>query len=142
VALVVGCDIFIGHAGDSRAYLLRSGKLSRLTRDHTIASELLGKGVLDASQVAEHPFRNVVTNAIGGVMRGVKPDIRRVPAWSGDKLLLCSDGLSDLVDDQKVERILSERHAPDVMSSRLVQAALDAGGRDNVTALVVAFEAA
>ncbi|MEZ4302531.1 MAG: protein phosphatase 2C domain-containing protein [Polyangiaceae bacterium] len=141
-ALVVGNEVFLGHAGDSRAYLLRAGKLVRLTSDHTIASELLGKGILNTEEAEEHPLRNVVTNAIGGTVRGVTPDIRRFPARVGDKLLICTDGLSDVVSDEDLMRTLSEPNEPSLTSSRLVQAALDAGSKDNITALVVEFEAA
>jgi PPM family protein phosphatase len=138
--LASGSEIFIGHAGDSRAYMLRTGKLFQITRDHTVASELQDAGFINAEEGASHPFRHVVTNAIGGGTRGVSPDIKRLDAQAGDTLLLCSDGLNDMVPDGKLAEILSAAESPELASVRLVQAALEAGGRDNVTAVVVKFE--
>jgi protein phosphatase len=139
-ALVVGDEVFLGHAGDSRAYLLRAGQLSRLTRDHTVVTELEGAGVLAPAEAADHPFRNVVTNAIGGRVPGVTPDIKRFEAWAGDRMLLCSDGLTDMVTDEELKHILAAGEDPDVTSAHLVQAALEGGGRDNITALVIVFD--
>jgi PPM family protein phosphatase len=141
-ALVVGSEVHLAHAGDSRAYLLRAGKLSQLTRDHTVVNELKGAGFINAREAAGHPLRHMITNAIGGGHLGVQPDVTRLEVRAGDSMLLCTDGLTDMVSDPKLREILSGARTAEMASAQLVQAALEAGGRDNVTALVIAFQLA
>ena len=134
-----GRDLLITHVGDSRAYLLRAGGLHRLTRDHTCAQLLVDSGHLAAGEVAASRHRHVLTNALGGSIEDVQVDTDRLQLEDGDRLLLCSDGLTDLVDDQTVTNILRETTRSSDACDRLVQRALDNGGRDNVTVIVAAY---
>jgi protein phosphatase len=131
-----GERVVLGHVGDSRAYLLRDGRLTQLSRDHTYVQDLLERGQLDASSVRRHPWRNVVLRSVDG--DPVHPGIDLVPleVAVGDRLLLCSDGLTDLVGDGTIAGLVTEAD-PQAAAARCVEAALAAGGRDNVTAVVV-----
>jgi protein phosphatase len=136
----LGRDLVITHVGDSRAYLLRRGNLVRLTRDHTFAQLLVDAGQLAPGDVADSSYRHVLTNALGGSNADVQVDTDRFQLENGDRLLLCSDGLTDLVDDQSIASILLETTRSSDACERLVQRALDAGGRDNVTVIVAAYQ--
>jgi PPM family protein phosphatase len=122
------------HVGDSRAYLLRDGELRRLSTDQTLVQLLVDKGDLTPDQIAGHPYRNVVLRSVNGD-EPVEPALRDLDLVVGDRLLLCSDGLTDFVPDEVLAEALTEPD-PDVCASALVDAALAAGGRDNVTVLV------
>ena len=136
----LGRDLLITHVGDSRAYLLRGGNLLRLTRDHTFAQLLVDTGQLAPADVARSSHRHVLTNALGGSSADVHVDTDRLQLDDGDRLLLCSDGLTDLVDDESISSILRETTRSSDACERLVQRALDAGGRDNVTVIVAAYQ--
>jgi protein phosphatase len=135
----LGRDLLITHVGDSRAYLLRGGGLHRLTRDHTFAQLLVDSGQLAPGDVAMSGHRHVLTNALGGTVEDVQVDTDRLQLEDGDRLLLCSDGLTDLVDDQTITNILRDTTRSSDACDRLVQRALDNGGRDNVTVIVAAY---
>jgi protein phosphatase len=122
VAYSVGADVFIVHAGDSRAYRFHDGKLHQLTRDHT-----LGRA------------RHVLTNFAGGPTSGIVPEISTAELADGDRLMLCSDGLTSMVDDGEVADILRRTSAPAQAAEALVARALERGGRDNVTVLVAGY---
>ena len=136
----LGRDLVITHVGDSRGYLLRAGNLLRLTRDHTYAQLLVDTGQLAPGDVAASPHRHVLTNAVGGSSADVQVDTDRLQIEDGDRLLLCSDGLTDLVDDESIASILLETTRSTDACERLVQRALDAGGHDNVTVIVAAYQ--
>jgi len=136
----LGRDLVITHVGDSRAYLLRAGNLLRLTRDHTYAQLLVDTGQLAPGDVAGSSYRHVLTNALGGSSADVQVDTDRLQLEDGDRLLLCSDGLTDLVDDESIASILLETTRSRDGCERLVQRALDAGGRDNVTVILAAYQ--
>src|SRR5439155_7926572 len=121
---------------DSRAYLLRDGDLVQLTEDHTRVNRMLREGLLTQDEAAVHPQRNVVTRALG-IGATVQVDETEVRVRDGDRLLLCSDGLSGMVSDQAIERILASSEEPQEAAGRLVEAANQAGGVDNITALVL-----
>jgi protein phosphatase len=124
----------IGHVGDSRAYRFRSGALELLTRDHTWVWDQLLAGHLTARQARVHPRRSLLTQALG-VEASVEPDVLEVEARPGDVFLLCSDGLTEMLDDPVIEALLAG-HLPeglDEAASALVDAANGEGGRDNVT---------
>lgn len=140
MALFQGRTIHLAHAGDSRAYLVRDGQLFRMTRDHTLVAELEAKGLLTAEQVDQHPLKHVVTNVIGGGTLGVTPEITTFPVKGGDRLLLCSDGLFDAVEESEIEAILLSTPTPGEACGQLVDRALKNAAKDNVTALVVSFE--
>jgi PPM family protein phosphatase len=124
----------VANIGDSRTYLLRDGILHRLTRDDSFLQELLDAGTVDAAAARTHPQRNVVLAALDGDP-GRTPAIARADARLGDRLLLCSDGLSDLVDDEAIAAGLAVPGREDA-ARWLLDAALAAGGRDNVTVVV------
>jgi len=130
-------DVTIAHVGDSRAYLLRRGELTRLTHDHSLVGELVARGKLTEEQAETHPQRSVITRALGPEPE-VLVDTDTYPAMSGDVFLLCSDGLTSMVHEPAVKDILtSARNLPDA-GRQLIAAANRAGGRDNIT--VVLFE--
>jgi protein phosphatase len=128
----------LAHIGDSRAYLFRDGRLTQLTRDHTLVQALVDEGRLSREDVAAHPYRSMVVKSIGGE-HPPEPDVCWLDLERGDRLLVCSDGLTDLVGEDRIAELLEERDA-EIVSSELVAAALDAGGRDNVTCLVADVE--
>ena len=139
IARSLGRDLLIIHVGDSRAYLLRAGKLNRLTRDHTYAQMLVDCGRLDECDVASSGVRHILTNALGGSTEHVDVDVDVIRLESGDRLLLCSDGLTDLVEDDALTDTLAATPASEEACDRLVQLALDRGGRDNVTVIVAGY---
>lgn len=131
-----GERVLLGHLGDSRAYLLREGELSRLSHDHTYVQMLVDTGRLDLESARQHPYRNVVLRSL----QGVEPDeldLIDLSARLGDRILLCSDGLSDLVEEADIARILRDEGEREGAAAALVAAALDAGGTDNVTCVVL-----
>lgn len=140
LAYLVETDAFIVHVGDSRAYLSRKGKLDQITRDHTMAQDLARAGAIKPEAVSRHSKRHVLTNFVGGPASGVEPEVRRVKLEDGDYLLLCSDGLTEMVDDAKIARVLERADAPDSAAKALIDLALEAGGRDNVTVVLARFE--
>jgi serine/threonine protein phosphatase PrpC len=127
----------VAHVGDSRAYLLRGGNLRPLTEDHSLVAELVRSGDLTRDQAAEHPQKNLITRALGAEAE-VDVDTAILPVEAGDRILLCSDGLSDMVPEARISEILAESpDDPETPARRLLSAALDAGGADNVTVVVV-----
>jgi protein phosphatase len=141
LAFASGRRLFVLHAGDSRCYLLRKGRLEQLTEDHTVVAEMVSRGALSPEQARRHPYRHVVTNVLGGDQAGVRVDVQRVQLEPGDVLLLCSDGLTDMLDDSRIAAVLGEEAEPKGACRRLVAEANEAGGRDNVTAVVARFDA-
>ena len=127
----------IAHVGDSRAYLLRGGEMQPVTEDHSLVAELVRSGDLTRAQAAEHPQKNLITRALGADEE-VEVDTAVLPVEAGDRFLLCSDGLTDMVPEARVAEILTESpDDPEKPARTLVSAALDAGGSDNVTVIVV-----
>jgi protein phosphatase len=139
MAYSVGRDLFIVHAGDSRAYLYRQEKLVQISSDHTLVQLLVSGGVLSAEDAKTHARRNVVTNVLGGPSAGVHAEIHKVRLEHGDVLLLCSDGLTEPVEDRLIAKTLAEVTDPVAASKRLVDLALQKGGPDNVTAIVARY---
>lgn len=136
--LAHGDRFLLAHVGDSRAYLLRGGELGQLTTDHTLVQSLVDQGRLERGQVASHPHRSVVLRSVDGESVP-ELDLCRLHLARGDRLLLCSDGLSDLVGEEDIADLLAIPE-PDPAAAALVDAALAAGGRDNVTCLVADVE--
>jgi protein phosphatase len=136
IAYSVDDQLFLFHVGDSRAYLYRDGHLRQLTRDQTMAQELADGGVIAAGEVATHHLRHVLTNVVGRQRGMVSADVERFGLLDGDWLLLCSDGLGEHLDDAAVAGVLAASGAPADACRRLVAAALERGGRDNVTVIV------
>jgi protein phosphatase len=142
LAFVSGRRLFVIHAGDSRAYLFRGGSLEQLTEDHTLVAAMVGRGEITPDQARCHPRRHVVTNVLGGGHPGVRVDVQRVALEPGDVLLLCSDGLHDMLDDARIAAVLAEEKGPEAACRKLVAQANEAGGRDNITTVVARFEVA
>lgn len=127
----------VAHVGDSRAYLLRGGELRPITEDHSLVAELVRSGDLTRAQAAEHPQRNLITRALGADEE-VKVDTTTLPVQEGDRFVLCSDGLSDMVQEDALAVLLEEYPGnPETTATRLVDAALDGGGVDNITVVVI-----
>ena len=131
----------VGHVGDSRSYLLRDGKLRQLTSDHSWVNEQVKMGFLNQSDAVRHPFRNVVTRALGS--RGeVNVDLHEQPLQPGDLILLCSDGLNSMIDDEAIQAAMaSADDGLEVGCQALVDAANAKGGEDNVTTILLGARA-
>jgi len=140
LAYSIGIDLFIIHLGDSRAYLYRKGELRQLTKDHTVAQAMADAGHIAPEEVRHHRKRNALTNFLGGHDGKVKADIRWLRLADGDRLLLCSDGLNDMVDDASIAKILGEHDQPSDAAQVLLNEALNRGGKDNVTVIVARYE--
>ncbi len=134
--LVQGDKVWVAHVGDSRCYRYREGSLEQLTRDHSLVDEQVKLGQLTREEADRSPLRNVITRAVGS-QRSVSTEIGEVEAAPGDLFLLCSDGLTRELPDARIETILKQTEELDVICQRLIDAANDAGGRDNVTCVVV-----
>lgn len=127
--------VYIGHVGDSRVYLLRDGEFKQMTLDHSLVEQLVREGVLTEEEAQNHPMRNIITRAIG-TDESVEVDVVVEERRKGDLWLACSDGLHGLVDDRQMRDVLRQ-YAPEKAADVLLKAALDAGGRDNVTLVIV-----
>jgi protein phosphatase len=135
-AYVVGADLFVLHVGDSRAYVLRGGRLHRITREHTLAQHYADQGVLPQSEVAEHPLSHVLTRAVGAPVETLEVDTHHRDLETGDRLLLCSDGLSKTCADGEIAETLIANPASAAACKALVTLALTRGAPDNVTVIV------
>jgi serine/threonine protein phosphatase PrpC len=131
--------LFVAHVGDSRCYLCRDGVLRRLTRDHTVVAEMVQAGTLQAEDVAKHRWRHVITNTVGGGSASCKVEVHRLQIDDGDRMLLCSDGLTEMLPDQEISRILQTEAEPEQACRCLVAGANEAGGKDNITVVVADF---
>ena len=137
-----GRDLLIVHVGDSRAYLFRAGHLEGLTRDHTYAQMLVDAGQLSASDATISSFRHTLVNVLGGTAPHVEVDVDLLRLEDGDRVLLCSDGLTDCVDDDTIAATLAGGRPSSDVCRQLLQLALDGGGPDNITAIVATFQLA
>jgi serine/threonine protein phosphatase PrpC len=135
----LGRSLQIVHVGDSRAYLFRGSRLHRLTRDHTYVQLLVDSGQMTKEEAETCGLRHLLLNAIGGANEEVRVDVDQVELASGDRVLLCSDGLSDLVDDEAIRQVLVECRESADACRRLVDLALARGGKDNVTVVVAGY---
>jgi protein phosphatase len=142
VARNLGPLLILAHVGDSRAYLLRDGVLFQLTRDHTLSQDLADAGGLAPAEVATHVFRHVLTRALGGPKHWKGVDIRFVELHDADQVLLCTDGLTDMVDDEAIAATLRKATTAADACQALVDRALANGGRDNVTAVLARYRIA
>lgn len=131
-----GLEAYIGNIGDSRAYIFRNHELLRLTRDHTLAEQLIERGLMDADDPEVDQFSHVLVNCLGGSSDGAVAEIHHVTLRDGDLLLLCSDGLTDMVGDPEIAALLDDRQSLDQAADGLINLALEAGGHDNVTVIL------
>lgn len=127
------------NVGDSRVYRYLAGRLSLVTVDHSEVRELIDAGIITPEEARRHPLRNVVTRSLGSEPYPT-PDIWVFPPYPGERFIICSDGLPNEVDDDTIRRLLDENEEPAACAEALVSAAVEAGGRDNVTAVVVALD--
>jgi len=132
MAFAVNWRLFVAHAGDSRCYLFSNGKLQQLTEDHTMHTEFARRGL----KVAAHRWRHVVTNILGGPKPGVQVELHNLDLHPGDTVLLCSDGLTEMVDEEQIASLLAQEPDPQQACERLVAEANRLGGRDNITVIV------
>ena len=139
---VVACmaddtTVSVAHVGDSRAYMIRDGQLSRITNDHSWVFEQVQAGMLTEAEAEKHPLRNVITRALGGALQ-VTPDASEIDARPGDVFLLCSDGLTGMVPESVIQRIVTANIGDlEKACQQLIDAANERGGLDNVTAVLV-----
>ncbi len=133
--MIEGERLVIAQVGDSRAYLLHQGKLQQLTRDHSLMADMIEAGQLTPEEARNHPQRSVITRALGSDPN-TRPDIYEINVETGDRLLVCSDGLSTMVRDEGIERTMRRVRDPQRCASQLVNEAIAAGGHDNVTVIV------
>ena len=127
---------WVAHAGDSRAYRVREGNVEQLTVDHTMVQELVSQGLLKPEQAAVHPYRGRISRCLGHGQQKCDADITEHTLEHGDNLLLCSDGLSDVVGNPEIAALVGQRDVRDA-SRRLIEAANKAGGPDNISAIVM-----
>lgn len=139
VAGTLGNDLVLGHVGDSRAYLLRGNTLRQLTTDHTLAQALIDAGVASSDDPASRSMRHVLTAAIGSLDERVEPQVQRFRLSPDDQLLLCTDGLTEMVDDELIAEVLREAESAQSACQTLIDLALSAGGTDNITVALARF---
>jgi len=135
LALFAGDRVYIANVGDSRIYRLRKGRLEQFSEDHSVVSELLGAGQITPDEAANHVDRGVVTQYMG-MPEAVEPHVRSAALKPGDRFLLCTDGLTDLVSDEAIAETLVANPEPQAACRTLVEAANRAGGTDNVTVIL------
>jgi serine/threonine protein phosphatase PrpC len=134
-----GDDLFILHIGDTRAYLFRQTNLKRLTHDQTMAQALADSGAIPQDEVSTHRLRHTLTSCLGGESRKVQMEIRHLRLMDGDRLLLCSDGLTDMVSEPEIAKVMQATEAPSETCQSLVDLALEKGGADNVTVVLAQY---
>src|SRR5262249_10967202 len=136
LAYVVASELFVAHVGDSRCYLLRGRMLYRITRDHTLVEAMLRRGIITEAEAATHKMRHVIANVLGGNEPGVDIELHKLSLEPNDRLLLCSDGLTEMISDSEIAAILDEAAIPQDACERLIARANEQGGSDNITAIV------
>jgi protein phosphatase len=140
LAYCLNDELFVAHVGDSRCYLFRNKVLHRLTSDHTLVEDLMRLGALNNEQAAQHRWRHVVTNAVGCGTPDIKVEVHKVHLESGDAVLLCSDGLTSMVGEEAIARVLAaESGKPERACRRLLDRANEEGGKDNITVVIANF---
>ncbi len=138
-AFSAGSDLFIASVGDSRAYLFRKARLKQLTRDQTYSQVLADAGQISQHEVSTHHLRHILTDAIGASQGKVNVEIKQLHLLDGDSLLLCTDGLTEMVEEEEIAGVLLRAENPQTACQTLVDLALENGGKDNVTALVAKY---
>jgi len=132
---VSGDEIIIGHVGDSRTYCLRNHRLKQLTSDHSLVQEQINQGLITLEEARKHPMRHVILRAVGS-KETIELDVLKGRGFKGDLYLLCSDGLTDMIDDAEIVRCLDTSGSLQTMARELVEHAKAAGGRDNITVVL------
>jgi PPM family protein phosphatase len=142
MAFHLGAQLCVIHVGDSRAYLYRDHELFQLTEDHTVVADMVRSGSLRPDQVADHRLRHTITNVVGGPELGVNVEARALEVQSGDRLLLCSDGLTEMVANEVIAATLDAESAPEAAAMKLLARANEGDASDNITLIVARFDAA
>jgi len=140
-AYSLGSDLFALHVGDSKAYLFRNGALLKITHDHTVAQRYADMGMISPEEVATHRMHHVLTRAVGGPDEELEGDLHHLEIRHGDRLLLCSDGLTDMAREEEIAAVLDAQPTSGGASQALVDLALERGGRDNVTVILSNYTA-
>ena len=135
----VGRDLFVMHVGDSKAYLIRRGELQKITRDHTLAQEYADLGMIPQEEVDTHRLHHVLTRAVGAHEETPAGDFHHLQIEDGDRVLVCSDGLTDMASAEEILAILHRYGKSELASKALIDLALERGGRDNVTVILAGF---
>lgn len=131
--------LFVAHVGDSRCYLLREKRLHRLTQDHTLVEDMVKSGALTPEAAAKHRWRHVITSTVGGNSADVRVDVHRLHMQAGDQVLLCSDGLTNMVSDEEIVGILEAEQRPEEVCRKLIALANEKGGKDNITVVIARY---
>jgi PPM family protein phosphatase len=139
LATSIGSRLIVGHIGDSRAYLYRDNELHQLTKDHTLVQSLVDAGQVPHDQVAKHPYRHVLTRLLGGHTGRLEGDFRHIDLVDNDQLLICTDGLTDMVKTAEIVAVLGSKTSANEKCDTLVKLALKNGGKDNVTVVVASY---
>jgi protein phosphatase len=140
MAYILGRELFVVHVGDSRCYLFRKGTLHQITHDHTILDQLLTRGIISAEQAPRHFLRHVITNVVGGQKLGLDVEVHKLELEADDVVLLCSDGLTEMLSTQQIADILGNQTDSQLACQKLIEEANRQGGKDNVTVIVSRFE--
>jgi serine/threonine protein phosphatase PrpC len=141
MAFQLGAQLCVVHVGDSRVYLYRERELHQLTKDHTLVAELVRSGVIQPDEAAGHRMRHVITNVVGGPEAGVKVEARALQIQPGDRVLLCSDGLTEGVTDEVIAATLDAEKDVEAAAKQLLAKAMAGPAKDNITLVVASFEA-
>ncbi|HPN84279.1 MAG TPA: Stp1/IreP family PP2C-type Ser/Thr phosphatase [Victivallales bacterium] len=137
VSGIIGANkLFVAHAGDSRLYRLRDGKINCLTEDHSFIAELIKRKIISSEESRNHPFAHIISKSIGTTI-SIEPDFNTYDVKSGDRLLFCTDGLNIHLEDQQIGLLLEDASDPNEAVKNLVYAALRSGGEDNITVVCV-----
>jgi serine/threonine protein phosphatase PrpC len=142
LAYQLDSQLCIVHVGDTRAYLYAHDELYQVTHDHTLTAEMVRRGEMQPEQAARHRLRHVITNVVGGTEAGVDVEAHALNVYAGDRLLLCSDGLTEMMTDDAIAAILRAEANPEAACKALVAQANEAGGLDNITVLIARFDTA
>jgi serine/threonine protein phosphatase PrpC len=142
MAFHLGAQLCVIHVGDSRAYLYRDQELYQLTEDHTVVADMVRSGTLRPDEAAGHRLRHSITNVVGGPELGVKVEARALEVHDGDRLLLCTDGLTEMVTNETIAATLQTEPAAEPAAKKLLARADEGDASDNITLIVVGFDAA
>ena len=140
LGISLGATLLIGHIGDSRAYVMRGGTLIQMTNDHTLAQALVDAGIANPDDAAREALRHVLTAALGASSKRADPQVLRFRLVHNDQVLLCTDGLTEMVAVETIASVLGEAASPEAACSSLIDLALSAGGVDNVTVVLARFK--
>jgi protein phosphatase len=135
-ALIHDHMLYVAHVGDSSLYLFHDGQLTKITRDHTLAEQMISEGIINPGDLQVNSYNHILTRAVG-VESSVEIDLHQAEVKTGDWILMCTDGLTDLVSEDELSNVLAEIREPQIMAEEMVAMALDKGGYDNITIVLL-----